>query len=157
MNTNNITPIRPMTSQQDKNITLDGVIEALDAWRSTRKRANEKMPDSIWDQIFSLLNFIPESKVLRVLCIARAQLEKERQNRQIASAEDTVETPNNEPSVDFCEVNQKKSEIPLSYTPAKAFTTTTSVVEIRRPDGMLMKIHLCTDRFEELLSAFFKG
>ena len=156
MNKNNITPIRPTTSQQDKNVTLDSVIEALDAWRSTRKRTNAKLPDSIWDQIFSLLDFIPESKVLRVLCIARPQLEKERQNRQTASSEDKSQAPNNE-SVDFCEVSQKKPEIPLAYTPAKAFTTTTSVVEIRRPDGMLMKIHLCTDRFEELLSAFFKG
>ena len=40
---------------------------------------------------------------------------------------------------------------------AEAFTTTTSVVELYRPDGMLMKIHFTTDRFEELLRAFFKA
>lgn len=51
--------------------------------------------------------------------------------------------------------NQKPTT-PLVYKPAEAFSTATSVVEIRRPDGMLMKIHICTDRFEELLRAFFK-
>ena len=52
--------------------------------------------------------------------------------------------------------NQKPTT-PLVYKPAEAFSTATSVVEIRRPDGMLMSIHICTDRFEELLRAFFKG
>lgn len=46
---------------------------------------------------------------------------------------------------------------PLNYKAAKAFSTQTAVVEIKRPDGMLMAISICTDRFEELLSAFFKG
>jgi hypothetical protein len=58
-----------------------------------------------------------------------------------------------EEALDFCEVTQNA----LAYKPAEAFTTTTSVVELYRPDGMLMKIHICTDRFEELLRAFFKG
>jgi hypothetical protein len=57
-------------------------------------------------------------------------------------------------TVKFCEA---KSTFPLEYKPAQAFTTTTSVVELYRPDGMLMKIHICTDRFEELLRAFLKG
>lgn len=51
----------------------------------------------------------------------------------------------------------KNPTTPLVYKPAEAFSTATSVVEIRRPDGMLMSIHICTDRFEELLRAFFKG
>jgi len=51
---------------------------------------------------------------------------------------------------------KQKDKTPLVYKPAKAFSTATSVVEIRRPDGMLMSIHICTDRFEELLRAFFK-
>ena len=51
---------------------------------------------------------------------------------------------------------KQQTTTPLAYKPAEAFSTTTSVVEIRRPDGMLMSIHICTDRFEELLRAFFK-
>jgi len=27
----------------------------------------------------------------------------------------------------------------------------------RVPDGMLMTIHICSDRFDELLHAFYKG
>ena len=53
--------------------------------------------------------------------------------------------------------NNQQPKMPLIYKPAEAFSTATSVVEIRRPDGMLMSIHICTDRFEELLRAFFKG
>ena len=58
--------------------------------------------------------------------------------------------------IDFCEA-QEPASFPLAYKPAEAFATNTSIVELRRPDGMLMKIHICTDRFEELLRAFFKG
>ena len=52
---------------------------------------------------------------------------------------------------------QPEATTPLNYKAAKAFSTKTAVVEIKRPDGMLMAISICTDRFEELLSAFFKG
>lgn len=62
----------------------------------------------------------------------------------------------NKESIDFCEV-QEKMTYPLAYKPAEAFATNTCVVELYRPDGMLMKIHICTDRFEELLHAFYKG
>jgi len=59
-------------------------------------------------------------------------------------------------SIDFCEV-QEKASYPLAYKPAEAFATNTCVVELYRPDGMLMKIHICTVRFDELLRAFYKG
>jgi hypothetical protein len=52
---------------------------------------------------------------------------------------------------------QTETTTPLNYKAAKAFSTKTAVVEIKRPDGMLMAISICTDRFEELLYAFFKG
>lgn len=52
---------------------------------------------------------------------------------------------------------QAEATTPLNYKAAKAFSTKSAVVEIKRPDGMLMSISICTDRFEELLSAFFKG
>lgn len=61
-----------------------------------------------------------------------------------------------EPPMDFCQVQEKPS-YPLAYKPAEAFATNTCVVELYRPDGMLMKIHICTDRFDELLNAFYKG
>lgn len=58
--------------------------------------------------------------------------------------------------VEFCEVKPSPA-YPLVGKPAKAFSTETCVVELYRPDGMLMKIHMCTDRFDELLTAFAHG
>lgn len=58
--------------------------------------------------------------------------------------------------VEFCEVKPAPA-YPLVGKPAKAFSTETCVVELYRPDGMLMKIHMCTDRFDELLTAFANG
>ncbi|HCU06281.1 MAG TPA: hypothetical protein DIC42_01670 [Holosporales bacterium] len=58
--------------------------------------------------------------------------------------------------VEFCEVKAAPA-YPLAGNPAKAFSTETCVVELYRPDGMLMKIHMCTDRFDELLTAFANG
>ncbi len=58
--------------------------------------------------------------------------------------------------VEFCEVKPAPA-YPLVGKPAKAFSTETCVVELDRPDGMLMKIHMCTDRFDELLTAFANG
>ena len=58
--------------------------------------------------------------------------------------------------VEFCEVKTAPA-YPLIGKPAKAFSTETCVVELYRPDGMLMKIHMCTDRFDELLTAFANG
>lgn len=58
--------------------------------------------------------------------------------------------------VEFCEVKAAPA-YPLAGKPAKAFSTETCVVELYRPDGMLMKIHMCTDRFDELLTAFANG
>lgn len=55
-----------------------------------------------------------------------------------------------------CEAQEELS-YPLASKPAEAFATNTSIVELYRPDGMLMKIHICTVRFDELLRAFFKG
>lgn len=58
--------------------------------------------------------------------------------------------------VEFCEVKPAPA-YPLVGKPTKAFSTETCVVELYRPDGMLMKIHMCTDRFDELLTAFANG
>lgn len=154
---NNITPI---SSQPDESssITLDGVIEALENWRKNKTHFNERIPATIWEQIFVLLDSIPESKIRRAAGLSGSQfrqaLDEHNQRKNVI---DTQPQPNpkpkkNQEQIDFCEVVAPNS--PLDYKPAKAFTTTTSVVELYRPDGMLMKIHICTDRFEELLRAF---
>jgi hypothetical protein len=109
-------------------------------------------------KIFGLLGKHTETEILSVLRLTPTQLE-----RGSALIEETerlnqggVLPSSNKAPIDFCEVQEKVS-YPLAYKPAEAFVTNTCVVELYRPDGMLMKIHICTDRFEELLRAFFKG
>ncbi len=162
MSKTNITPISRLQPGLTKGaVTLDSVKVTIKAWRETKRNPSEKMPTTIWDQILTLLETAPESRTLAALNVTRPQLEAERRRRQSQSGLSTKDasTAHVEP-IDFCEVKQRKPEPGtggLVYKPAESFSTTTSVVEVYRPDGMLMKIHICTERFSELLSAFFKA
>lgn len=155
MSTNNVTPITKVQS----NVTLTSVNEAINAWRETRKKSNEKMPDHLWNQVFILLKIDqrPDSKILATLCLTRPQLEAAQQRLQPITSPADNQSASVE-AFDFCEVKTiEEPSYPLAYKPAEAFTTTTSVVELYRKDGALMKIHICTERFDELLRAFFNG
>lgn len=162
MSQNNITSISQFQQKSTEvAVTLDSVKAAINAWRETKKSASEKMPTILWDQILALLETAHESRTLAALNVTRPQLEAERRRRQSQSGLSIKDgsTDHLEP-IDFCEVKQRKPEPStggLVYKPAESFSTTTSVVEVYRPDGMLMKIHICTERFSELLSAFFKA
>ena len=155
----NVRPLKTNTTKhQRESNSLQDVIALMQAWRRDKKNRTEKIPDKIWEQIFILLQTLPESKVLTALGMKANQLTTKRQERQLnaqghqKNSEQTHQ--DQDETIEFCEA---KTSIPIEYKPAQAFTTTTSVVELYRPDGMLMKIHICTDRFEELLRAFFKG
>ena len=162
MSTTNITPISRLQPRLTESaITLDSVKATINKWRETKKTSSEKIPITLWDQILTLLETAPESRTLAALNVTRPQLETERRRRQsqIEPTNKDDATTHSE-SIDFCEVKQHKPEPGtggLVYKPAESFSTTTSVVEVYRPDGMLMKIHICTERFSELLSAFFKA
>lgn len=148
----NVTPIK------SKELTLERLKDSLNSWRATKKRSNEGIPIAFWQQIFELLGRHTETEIRSALHLTPTQMERgsalldEAQRLQQAS----VLAPTKEQSMDFCEVQEKPS-YPLAYKPAEAFATNTCVVELYRPDGMLMKIHICTDRFDELLHAFYKG
>lgn len=150
----NVTSISSKLSQP-QSITLDDVILALQNWRKNKTNSSERIPTKIWDQIFILLNTISASKLCKEAGISSAQLRKAKEdyNSRTKSIDNQSSPTNIQEPIDFCEVTPPKS--PLDYKPAEAFTTTTSVVELYRPDGMLMKIHFTTDRFPELLRAFF--
>lgn len=152
MKKDNVTPIK---SQE---LTLERVKEALNSWRSSKKRPNEGIPVSLWQQIFGLLGKHTETEIRSVLRLTPTQLERgsalleeEEQLNQ-----ESMLPSSNKSAIDFCEVKEQVS-YPLAYKPAEAFVTNTCVVELYRPDGMLMKIHICTDRFDELLHAFYNG
>ena len=152
MKKDNVTPIN---SQEP---SLEKVKEALTNWRTTKKRANEGIPVFLWQQIFKLLGKHTETELRSVLHLTPIQME--RGSALLDEAErlnqvSTLPSASTE-ALDFCEV-QDKATYPLAYKPAEAFATNTCIVELYRPDGMLMKIHICTDRFDELLHAFYKG
>jgi len=156
MSKDNVTPITKLQSD----VTLTSVEDAINAWRRTRQRMNEKMPTYLWDQVLLLLKTEsrPASRILALLCLTRPQLDAEIQRRQSMTAPTEQSLPSAAEVLDFCEVKKEpEPSYPLAYKPAEAFTTTTSVVELYRKDGALMKIHICTERFDELLRAFFNG
>ena len=152
MKKDNVTPLK------SKELSLEGVKERLNHWRSSKKRANEGIPISLWQQIFALLGKHTETEIRSVLHLTPTQLERGSALLEEAErlTQESVLPSTNQAPIDFCEV-QEKASYPLAYKPAEAFVTNTCVVELYRPDGMLMKIHICTDRFEELLHAFYKG
>lgn len=157
MSLNNVTPlIKSKPSHKSSSVSLDSVKTAIKMWRASKTKQNEKIPAHIWDQVFALVETIRESTVFSALSITKPQFDAEKRARLLVETSEAQDNWSNDNDVEFCEATPSSS-IPLAYRPAKAFTTSTSVVELYRPDGMLMKIHLCTDRFEELLSAFFKG
>lgn len=152
MESTNVTPIK------SKELSLDGLKEKLNEWRSCKKRTNEGIPVSLWRQIFALLGKHTETEIRSVLRLTAVQMERGSallEEAERLAQEDVLSRATQEP-IDFCAV-QEKVPYPLAYKPAEAFATNTCVVELYRPDGMLMKIHICTDSFDELLRAFYQG
>ena len=149
---NNVTPITPNKNR----VTLSSVLEALSSWR--RNKNGRTIPSAIWEQIFTLVDegLMSRAYILREAGTKQFRRAEAERSKATQPDNDTVaytDAADEEDNVNFCEVAQDA----LAYKRAEAFTTTTSVVELYRPDGMLMKIHICTERFEELLRAFFKG
>lgn len=152
MKKDNVTPIK------SKELTLAGVTEALTDWRATKKRSNEGIPLSLWQQILGLLGPHTEGEIRSALHLTSTQMERGSELLEEAEglSQASVLSNTSKAAIDFCEVEEKLS-YPLAYKPAEAFATNTCIVELYRPDGMLMKIHICTDSFDELLQAFYKG
>jgi hypothetical protein len=142
-----------VTSFKSKVLTLESVKESLNNWRASKQRPNEGIPVSLWKQIFSLLGKHTETEIRSTLHLSPTQLER---GSALLAKEEANQSNEAKPcSLKFCEV-QNKTSYPLDYKPAQAFATNTCVVELYRPDGMLMKIHICTDKFEDLLHALIK-
>lgn len=158
MANNKIISIKSTKSKaQVESLTIHTVKEELDAFRANKKKQTDKIPKEIWIKVGDLLRTYPESEVLKTLNITNIQLENAKKLVKSVDNLPIDTTTKTEEKISFCKVQeQEKTTYPLDYKPAQAFTTKTSIVELYRPDGMLMKIHICTDRFEELLSAFFK-
>ena len=152
MTKNNVTPIS--SGLKKSSATLESLLQDLQTWRKNKSSNKRTIPSEIWEQIFILIeqDIMSRAKILKAAGLSTKQFQRAEAEREQAKNA-PQKTAKSEETLDFCEVTQHA----LAYKPAEAFTTATSVVELYRPDGMLMKIHICTDRFEELLRAFFKG
>ena len=70
MQKDNVTPI------QSKELSLERVKARLNAWRASKKRANEGIPIVLWQQIFELLGPYTETEIRSVLRLSPTQLER---------------------------------------------------------------------------------
>jgi hypothetical protein len=150
---NHVTEVANRT-QTSSAVTLDDVIKAMEQWRANKRRQAEQIPESIWQQIFALLERFSESTLRSALRISAAQFQRKlaEYNRQAVASETPL------PVMDFCEVKKSPSLLKNSlYKPAKIPATNTLVVEFCRADGQVMKIHTTTDSFAQLMKAFFIG
>lgn len=141
----------PRAQQKPSAVTLDTLAQAINNWRANKKSMQERIPDSIWEQVLILSEKYSEASLRAATGISSAQF------RRKLAEHSTPATPK-KPSaqVDFCEVKQIKPNPPL-YKPNKILATNTLIVEFCRDDGRIMKIHTTTDSFAELMKAFFEG
>lgn len=140
-------------------ITLDSVVEAIESWRVNKKSMQEPIPESIWQQIFVLLEKFPESTLRAATGISSNQFRRKLQERaEGMNNTSSIPKVSSPAHIDFCEVKTSKSISQAAlYKPAKILATNTLIVEFCRADGQIMKIHTTTDSFAELMKAFFAG
>lgn len=154
----NVTKFPLKVDQQNNKVTLEKLEDMMSAWRSNKKNTQEQITQEIWDVVFILIKTIPQSKICTASGITARQLKRKIQSIQNANTiKDNHINNQSSDKLEFCKITPEKPSIPIAYKPAKAFATNTSIVELYRADGMLMKIHICTDSFNDLLEAFFKG
>lgn len=132
-------------------ITMDEVFTELQQWRSSKKNVNAIIPDSLWEKIFQLADIYSAPKIKALMGLSHSQysrkVEQFRPKTPSKPAGQTQKT-----SADFCEVKTSK---PV-YQPLKIPATHTIVVEFRRSDGQIMKIHTTSENFKTLIALFFE-
>jgi len=131
------------------NITIDGVLTELEDWRANKLNANSAIPDELWKKILQLGERHSPSKIRRLLGVSTTQYNSKFEqfvSKQVKESA-TPATP-----IEFCEVKTTKPVYHPSGLPAR----NTIIVEFRRPDGQLMKLHTTTDNFRTVMALFFE-
>lgn len=149
--------VRQLSKLESKNIekqspiTMDEVFTELQQWRSSKKNVNASIPDSLWEKIFQLADTYSASKIKALMGINSSQYSrKSEQFRPKTLSKPSGQTQTT--SADFCEVKTGK---PV-YKPLKFPATHTIVVEFRRSDGQIMKLHTTSENFKTLITLFFE-
>lgn len=114
----------------------------VNEWRDNKKHVSEKIPDSIWNALFELLKntTIPEIEVLKAVGIKSEQINSK---RKLLGIEQSLT------SSKPIKINGNK-EMSLNNELDK--TSTTTLIEMQKPDGTLIKFHIRDNRFSEFVN-----
>jgi len=137
-------------------ITLDSVMSEMEDWRSNKTNRGNRIPDELWRKIIYLAEKHSLSKIRALFGVSKDQYDTKYNELGSMNAV-TKETAS--PEVEFREVKTKRDPHPAAterYHMPDLPATNTVVVELFRGDGKLMKIHMTTHRFKELLQAFYE-
>lgn len=132
-------------------ITMDEVFAELQQWRRSKKNVNAAIPDSLWEKIFQLADIYSAAKIKALMGLSHSQYSRKSEQFRPKTLPKLSEKDQTT-SADFCEVKTGK---PV-YQALKIPATHTIVVEFRRSDGQLMKIHTTSENFKTLIALFFE-
>lgn len=152
-------------AEADAKLSIDETFEELQQWRQHRSvHRQSRFPDELWRKILALGKRHGHRKVCQIFGLsARQYHDKEAEYLGLSSTSTVPPTPVSSaqaptPSFQWCEAKPAPSALEEDDESGPVpLMTHTVVVEFRRADGQLMKIHTTTDRFHELLAAFFQG
>jgi len=177
-NNNDVSPtpldnkvINIQSASESSAVTLESVLFELDNWRTNKSNPREGIPDDLLIKMFSLKEQHPEPRLRAVFGMSVKQYEQH-YHRLYGNTSDNTSHKNTAPVVDFCEVKpdyaankenkvnkkannaNKDEEAYKKYGPSLLPATNTVVVEYKRPDGYLLRIHMTDDSFPKLLKEF---
>ena len=131
--------------QSERKLTLDRVIESMASWRA-KKKGNDKIPEGVWDNIFSLAETHSLSSLCRSLGLSH------RQYQQKVKWREGDKSAGSSP-IGLCRVSSPVTCAP-SVLPSPVLDTI--VVEFCRADGQVMKLHTTQASFKSLLNDFYQ-
>lgn len=173
------------TEEQAANtFTLDDVYNQMTEWRNNKEKLGHSIPDTLWENIFSLEPKYSASVLKKFFSISNNQYEtKRKQYLEKANGYSANQNPNDVSSghlsqlpetIQFNEARLQEAinKVNASHSAADAksqlkslsnnseplvIDQQTVIVEVYRPDGALLKIHLKTGPLCQLINDFLNG
>lgn len=149
---------------------LTATLMAMANWRKNKSSAGEPIPDELWQRIFALEDTLPISQLRAVFNLSTNQYANKRAKLLEPKANSvTVSTDTQrQATTEFCEVKLKPEDVTSAVPKAKLSTPSpytlealpqakTLIVEFRRQDGAIMKIHTTQDSIAVVMHNFFEG
>jgi len=136
-------------------ISIDSVLSQLQEWRS-KKSPHERIPDSIWRQIFTLADHFPSAQMRAVFALSTSQYNAKLKKLlpQQYDTQTEAKAAKADPGL-FYEVKTNSPGNDL-YQPLEIPNADTIIAEFSRKDGQVMKIHTTSANFKTLLKLFME-